>query len=139
MGKGGSSFPLGRCDYPNIGGYRGLLAQILTLIQTLFAHFAYVMEGRQLTKVVLWASLWTPSSFLLLGLGMNTVSRFSFSQLVEMIHTDFQGLPNSYTVIISLLVHNAWQPYQTRLRIIGSAGEPLLLASCVKIFVRLQW
>ena len=135
MGKGGSSFPLGRCDYPNIGGYRGLLAQILTLIQTLFAHFAYVMEGRQLTKVVLWASLWTPSSFLLLGLGMNTVSRFSFSQLVEMIHTDFQGLPPSYTILLFVMPGS--------LIGLGSGllGQQvsLLLSSCIKFFVRLQW
>ena len=55
-----------------------------------------------------------------------TGSRFSFSQLAEMIHTDFQGLPLSYTIIVSL-VWNAWQPYQTMLIITGSMCEFLPL------------
>ena len=59
-----------------------------------------------------------------------TVSRFSFSQLVEMIHIDFQGLPLSYTIIVSL-VQDTWQPYWTRPRITGSKCELLLLASCI--------
>ena len=52
-GKGGASFSLRRCDYPNVGTGGGLLAQILILLQTLFVRFTYVMGGRQLTKVVL--------------------------------------------------------------------------------------
>ena len=61
MGKGGTNFPPRRHDYPNVCMCGGLLAWILIMLQSLFVHFVYVTEGRQLTKVVLWASLWTCS------------------------------------------------------------------------------
>ena len=39
------------------------------------------------------------------GLGMNTQSQgFPFSQLVEVIHTDFQGLPTSLTIIVFFML-----------------------------------
>ena len=67
-----------------------------------------------------------PLPFPFLGLGMNTVSKFSFSQIVEMIHTDFQGLPPSCIIIVLPVVQNAWEPYRTRLRTTGSTGEACL-------------
>ena len=39
-------------------GYCQFVLNFLILLQTLFVHFIYVMRGRLLTKVVLWAFLW---------------------------------------------------------------------------------
>ena len=78
MGKGGGSFPLGRCDYPNVGMCGALLAQVLIFLQTPFVHFLYVTGGRQLHQVVLRAfPLGTVDllPFPLLGLGRNTQSQ----------------------------------------------------------------
>ena len=100
-----------------------LLAQILVLLQILFVHFAYVMGGRQLTKIAYGFSLGSedPLRFSLSDWDESSLKVF-LSQLVEMIHTDSQGLPPLLTVIVSLVVQNTWQPYWTRLNITGSGS-----------------
>ena len=74
----------------------GLLARILILLQTLFVHFAYVMGGRQLTKIAYGFSLGSedPLRFSLSDWDESSLKVF-LSQLVEVIHTDFQRLPSS--------------------------------------------
>ena len=43
---------LGECDYPNLGMYGGLLAQILLLLQTPFVHLIkQICDGGQLIKI----------------------------------------------------------------------------------------
>ena len=93
-GRGVVSFPW-RCDCLNVGIRGGLLAAILILLQTAFAHF--VRDGRQVVnQSCLWAFSFEhcspPPLLSSRPRDEPTVSRFSFSQLVEMIHTDFGGL-----------------------------------------------
>ena len=122
----------------------GLLAWILILLQTLFAHFVRV--GRQTGNrsrfmFFLFGHCGPPPLPLSRPWDEYTVSGFSFSQLVEMIHTDFQRLPPSCSIIVLLVVQNAWKPYRIRFGTTVSMGEtclPLLLASCTKFFVRSQ-
>ena len=131
VGNGGASFPGG--PWLPKHRYGGLLSRILILLQVLFVHFIYVTWGRQLIKVVLWAflwALWTPPLLPSYLWDEHTVSRFFFSQLVEMIQI-FKGSPFLHYHSL-LVVQNAWQSYWTGLRITGSGGEtclPLLLAS----------
>ena len=86
--------PLGRRDYPNLGMCGGSVSLNPYLSLDSIGSF----EGKQAVNqtcftVCLFFFLWALWTFSFPGLGMNTVSRFSFSQLVEMTHTDFQWLP----------------------------------------------
>ena len=53
---------LGGCDYPKVGMWGGLLAQILILLQTLFGHLVkqirdrrQLIKGEAVTQSYLWA------------------------------------------------------------------------------------
>ena len=142
MGKGSAKFPPGRCDYPNVGMCGGLLAQIFILLQTLFVHFVYMMGGRQLTKAVFMGYLsghCRAPPFPLLSPGINAVSRFSFSRLVERMPTDFQGLPlhalcyhgcAGCSECVAVLLNKA-QDYGV------NGWDTSSFAPCTKLFVRL--
>ena len=139
------TFP-GRRDYPNVGMCGGLLASILTLLQTPFVHFLYMHDRRQATNQSSFMGFFFLPHGPLLPLSRPydeyTVSTFSFSQLVEVIRRDFQGLPALYYHIFGCVVWSACQTNRTSLRTAESTGEtcpPLLLASCIKFFVRQQW
>ena len=136
--KDGASFPQGRPDYPNLGMCypKSLSCSRLSL----FILYAWRRQAIDQSCFMGFTVDFLP--FPLPGLGMNTVARLFFPQLVEMIHTEVQGLTPSCTMIVLLAVWNAWQPYWDGLCTTGSMVEtclPLLLASCIKFFVKLQW
>ena len=143
MGKGGASFPLGRCGLPkHMYTWRSVSLNPYFVPDSICSFC--LRDRRQAINQGCFMGFFfghcglpplPPSRSWI----EYTVPRFSFSQLVEMIHTDFQGLPTSCTITVLPVVWNAWQPYRTRLRITGSTCELLLLASCIKFSVRLQW
>ena len=126
------------CEYPNEGMGGCLLARILILLQTLSFHFVYVTGSRQFTKVVSWAfSLGTvdPSSFPFQDLEWtHSVKVFLFPAGGD----DTHRISRAYSCTI------LWYGMPDSLNEPGSGPwvhrwhlSSLILASCIKFFVRL--
>ena len=131
--------PLGRRDYPNLGMCGGSVSLNPYLSLDSIGSF----EGKQavnqtcFTVCLFFFPLGTMDLLLSRTWDEYSLKVFLFPASRDDTHR-LSVAPHSCIFIVSL-VQDAWQPSQTRLRTTGPAGELLLLASCIKFFVRLQW